>query len=112
MFSHGVTVTIERPGGTDRYGNTLPGTSHIVEGCAVAPRSSEERTDGQATVITGRSLYAPAGADITAGDAVVLNGAPQDDDERWQVNGDPAEWVNPFTGWSPGTAVALTRAEG
>lgn len=110
MFAHGITVTVERSGGTDRFGNALPGTSHSIAGCAVAPRSSEERTDGQATVISGRSLYLPAGSDITAHDVVVLNGAPQPGDERWQIEGEPAEWTNPFTGWSPGIVVALTRA--
>lgn len=110
MFSHGITVTVERSGGTDRFGNPLPGTSHTIEGCAVAPRSSEERTDGQATVIVGRSLFMPPGADVTAHDVVVLNGDPQPDDERWQVEGEPAVWENPYTGWSAGVVAPLTRA--
>ncbi len=106
-----VTVTVERSGGTDRYGNPFPGTSHTISGCAVTPRSSEERTDGQATVITGRSLYAPPGADLEPQDVVVLNPAPSDDDDRWQVDGEPADW-DWFDGSGAGLVAVLARAEG
>ncbi len=106
-----LTVTVERPGGTDRHGNPLPGTFHTVSGCTVTPRSSEERTDGQATVITGRSLFAPPGTDLEAQDVVVLSAAPREDDERWQVDGEPAAW-DWFDGNGAGVVAVLTRAEG
>lgn len=101
-----ITVTVERPGGTDRYGISLPGTSHTIDNCLVVPRGSEERTDGQATVITGQSLYTTSpGGDLASQDLVVLNGDPQDGDERWQVEGDPGAW-------GFGLEAVLTRAEG
>jgi len=101
-----VAVTVERSAGTDRYGNQLPGgTSHRIDGCLIAPRSSEERTDRQATVITGRSLYAPPGADLRSQDVVVFSASPQPSDPRWQVDGEPGDW-------GVGLEAVLTRVEG
>lgn len=105
MARNRITVTVERPGGSDRFGTPLPGTSHVVERCLVTPRSSDEKTDGRATVVTGMSLHGPPGADINAQDVIVLNKAPQPSDDRWQVAGEPGRW--PST-----TEVVLTRAEG
>jgi hypothetical protein len=108
---HGQTVTIVRqsPDGFDPYGDPLPGTQTrtAVAGCAVAPRYSTEPTDrGRRGVIVGLSVYAPAGTDILHTDHVEVDGV------AYLVEGIPAEWVSPFTGWAPGVEVALRRAEG
>lgn len=108
------TVTVERPGGTDRYGDSLPAATRTVAGCIFAPRSSAEgsalggRVLGTPnTVITGITGYLPADAAITATDVIV-----RPDGTRWQVEGEPGLWASPFTGWSPGLEVALVRVEG
>jgi len=109
MFPHAVTVTVKRPGGRDREGDALPGTTHTIGGCAVYPRTSTEQdpTGAAVTVITGRWLIVPFGSDVTSDDRIVLG-----DGTEWSVEGDPAPWQSPFTGWQPGTQVGLQRAKG
>lgn len=104
-------ATVERPGGTDRFGNPLPPATHTIVVNDMTPRGSEERTDGQATVITGYSLYCSPGVDIAAQDAVVFSDNPQPEDDRWQVEGEPAEWAW-MAGLPAGVVVLVTRAEG
>lgn len=104
-------ATVERPGGTDRFGNPLPPAVHQIVVNDATPRGSEERTDGQATVITGYSLYCPADVDVEAQDSVVLNADPQPEDERWRVEGEPARW-SWMSGLPAGVVVLVTRTEG
>jgi hypothetical protein len=111
MFTHGQTVTIlrESSSGVDAYGDPVTSITTRVEvtGCAVAPRMSTEPTErGRQGVIVGLSLYAPTGTDVRYTDRVEIDGAV------YLVDGIPAEWVSPFTGWAPGLEVALRRAEG
>ncbi len=103
MFAHGFTVTVERPGGTDRYGNPLPGATHTVDGCATAPAGSSEQTGAAATVEWDLDLLAPFDADIAAQDVVLLPGDP----ERYAVDGRPARFRSPFTSWEAGTLARL-----
>lgn len=105
-FDHGVTVTVHRTA-VDRYGDTSTTSSHTIDGCGIAHRSSAENTDRRDTVVTGLALLAPPGSDITATDVVELP-----DGTRWDVDGDPVAPASPFTGWAPGVRVALTRATG
>jgi len=107
---HGQTVTIvPGPPGTDAYGDPLPITriGGDITGCAVAPRYSSEPTErGRQGVIVGLTIYPPAGSDILFTDQVRVRGVLYD------IDGDPAEWENPFTGDTPGMEVALKRAVG
>lgn len=105
-FGHGVTVTVYRPT-KDRYGDVTSAASHTIDGCGIAPRSSSENTERRDTVVTGLTLLAPAGADLTATDEV---GLP--DGTRWQIDGDVSRPSSPFSGWTPGVRAALTRATG
>lgn len=105
-FQYGVTVTVLRPT-RDRYGDITGQSSHAIDGCGIAPRASTESTDRRDTVITGLTLMAPTGADLLATDLVQLP-----DGTRWEVDGDLSAPSSPFTGWSPGVHVALTRATG
>ncbi|HET7388430.1 MAG TPA: hypothetical protein VFJ19_17390 [Nocardioidaceae bacterium] len=111
MFAHGVTVTVERPGGTDRYGNPLPSTFHAVTGCAFAPRgeSDEDNADRRAEVITSLSMFAADGADLAPQDVVI---DPTPYTGKWQVEGDAAVWRNPYTGRTAGIAAVLKRVGG
>lgn len=107
-FPYGVTVTVERPGGTDQYGNPLPPADHTIDDCAVAQDSTLEMTDGRATTITVFSLYTTTpDADLEPQDVIVMP-----DGERWQVQGDAWSPVHPMTGWQPGTRVDVRKVEG
>lgn len=88
----GQTITVSRPGGTNRYGDPLPATEHTIPGCVVAPGSSEEHTDGADQVHALATVYAPIDADVTATDRLIMP-----DGTRWQVHGFPARYRSPFT---------------
>lgn len=115
-FPAGVTITIERdsPGGHDKYGDPISTetTTHTIEECAVAPRTSNELHDrARAGVIVGLTLFAPAGSDILRTDRVVI---PEDAPNagRYEIEGEPAAWQSPRSGRAFGIQVALRRAEG
>lgn len=111
MFPFGVSVTVERPGGTDPYGNPLPGSTRTIIGCAFAPRgdSDEDNADRRAEVITSLSMFAPFDADLQPQDVVI---DPTPYTGRWQVEGDSALWQNPFSGTKAGMAAVLKRVKG
>jgi hypothetical protein len=105
-FPHGVMVTLISTTVTDDgLGNTTETTVTYEWGpCAIAPRYANESTDPRvAPVVVGKTVYGPP-VDIDANDTVVIDG------EAWQVDGDPAAWSNPFTGWAPGIEVQVKRA--
>ncbi|MER5671156.1 hypothetical protein [Pseudonocardia alni] len=106
-FARGISVRVHRLAGVDRFGDRLPGTTHVVSGCALAPRTSSEDNPRGSTVIVGLTLYGPYGADIRAEDVVELEGG-----SRYEVVGEPGHWASPFTGWAPGCEVALERVTG
>jgi hypothetical protein len=112
LFAHGCTITVHRSGGTDRYGNPLPGTNHEVPGCAVAPSGSSEVTGGQATVLDKDTVYAPYDADVQPHDEIEIPPGQPLAPGRYQVEGTPARWKSPFTGREFGTVIQLTQAEG
>jgi len=111
MFNQGITVTVIRPT-RDRHGDRTAVATHTVDWCAFAPTNgtvggSQELVDRRATVITDNQLYAPMGADIRAADKVRMpNGT------TWNVDGDPGEWTNPWTGEQLGIVVPITRVTG
>lgn len=100
------------PGGTDQYGDPIPGSTERVPltGAVVAPRMSAAEGEfhdyARNTVIVGYTLYAPLGVDITPSDQVEIAG------QVFDVEGEPGPWVSPFSTWAPGQQVALRRAEG
>ena len=111
MFPHGSTITVVRssPGGVDQYGDPISGTTTttVIEGCAVAPRYSTEPSErGRNGVVVGLSVYAPTGSDILFSDTIIV------DSVDYRIEGQPASWANPFTGWAPGVEVALVRSTG
>jgi hypothetical protein len=106
-FDHGITVTIERPGGQTRHGDRLPPVTHEISGCAAYPRSTSEDNAIRDQVEDVWVLLAPYGADITETDVVVLPGG-----FRYEVDGAPGGFSSPFTGWQPGTQIVLRRVVG
>ena len=110
-LAFGTTVTILRaaPGGFDAYGDPIVSVTERtdIDGCGVAPRYSTEPTErGRQGVIIGLSVYAPSGSDIVSTDRLEIDGL------TYVVDGEPAEWINPFTGSRPGLEVAARRATG
>lgn len=92
----------------DAMGQEIPGpdTETPVVGCAVWPRTSDEREQSRAQVVTGLTLFVPVGADVRATDRFRVRG------EVYQVEGEPGFWSSPLTGHAVGTEVALTRVTG
>lgn len=82
-------------------------TELTITGCGFDPGGSFENTEARRDAITTQpTLYAPADADITANDRVQVRSLTYD------VQGHPALWRSPFTGWTPGIAVTLRLFEG
>lgn len=114
LFPSGETVTRQRAASAlDPYANESTGKSWenpdelAIPGCAFGPgASSEPVVDARTEVLTQPTLYAPFGSDITAADRLVIRG------RTWQVDGDPADYRNPFTGWEAGMVVKLKAVSG
>ena len=102
------TVTVVRPGGTDRYGDPLPAVEHDERFCVVAPRGalSSETTFQSDQIIVGWTVYAPPGADIRATDQLRVRGVLCD------VTGEPALWQQPGSHRADGLQVAAQRVSG
>lgn len=83
------TVTVIRAPKVDRLDPTPagPAPEHDIEGCAVLPRSTYEADKGW-TIVTGRQVIAPHGADILPSDQVMLDG----ETEIWDVDGEPGNY--------------------
>lgn len=115
-FRYTETITVRRPSSPAAIGargDPLPYTTFTVEGCVFAPHVttgenvSSEDTDRRDTVYTGLALYAPPDADIQPIDRIV-----RADGTLWEVMGEAADWMSPFTGWHPGRQLAVRRVTG
>jgi len=119
-FAVAFAVTVYRqPSGPqkNRWGEAVSAaTPHQVEGCAIYPAGSSELVEARDTISDTAMLLAPHGADIKATDEVFVpdNPAvpPPYRNTRWKVDGTPAGWQSPFTGWKPGTEIRLTKQAG
>lgn len=113
-FPHGETVVrLRGSASVDPYSGEATGTDWAapdrleVYGCAFDPGGSQEPLeDGRSVVITRPKVYAPADADILPGDRLEVRGV------EYEIEGDPAVWRSPFTGWEPGMVVNLERVTG
>jgi hypothetical protein len=113
LFPHGESVTFEAlsVGAEDAHGNPVDsyGSPVIVAGCAFDPGGTVESFEpGRDVVITSPRVFIPSESTVpvSSRDRVTVRGV------LYEVDGDPAVWVNPFTGWNPGRAVPLERAAG
>lgn len=110
---NGEPVTFLRPGTTtDPYSNqTVDDWSTAVavhdDEAAVEPIASEEPLqDGRQAVIVGFRLYFDHLITLDRLWRVELRG------ERYEIQGRPAEWRSPFTGWHAGTVVQIGMVGG
>ena len=114
LFPHGEPALFEHRvvGSEDSHGNPTEtfGTAVLVVGGAFVPGGSVESfTPGRDSVVTSPTYYIPGDAAkpvISPRDRVTIRGL------LFQVDGQPAEWVSPFTGWAPGIVVNLERVDG
>jgi hypothetical protein len=105
----GVTVTLARSAvtGRDQYGNDVRETTETqVGGCAFAPGSTSENTQGTDQVTTDAECYLPAGTAITPEDQIIYQGM------AYQVTGVPQSWSSPFTGLASPVRVKLRAVTG
>lgn len=87
-----VTLVRRQVTGRDAYGQDVYTPSETtVTGCAVLPASSGEQLGSADRIVTRYELYAPAGTDVDAVDAVVLA-----DGTRWEIDGEPERWPDAF----------------
>lgn len=114
MFPHGETVTrlratlIEDPYSDEETEPAWEFPSELaITGCGFNPGDSSEPVQtARGAVITKPEVYAPADADVLAGDRLVIRG------DTYDVSGRPQRWISPFTGWAPGIVISLDLVEG
>jgi hypothetical protein len=96
-FRGGVTVTYMTVtvAGQDERGNDVYATAEtVLPNCAFVPQQTSEATQGAEQVIGNAKIYInpPEGLVPTPLDYILYNG------KKYQVDGDSAQWVSPFTG--------------
>lgn len=93
--------------GEDEDGNDIWTPTEVATSGAFAPAGSTEINAGQATVITHDTLYLDEGEPVPG---------PHDKmrvrEVVREVEGVPAVYRSPFTGWRPGAVVRLTTVTG
>jgi hypothetical protein len=106
-FANPITVLVCRRA-VDAFGDGTAAATFAVTGCATAQQAAEEKSgDFRQDSTTRLRLMAPAGADLRAGDEIVLPTG-----ERFRIDGSPSVPVSPFTGWRPGIVADLERVTG
>lgn len=112
VFHYGETVQLWPYVGAndDGMGNTVPswGDPVSIPGCAVAPGGTSEPRNGLSErVVESPQLFYPNNFPVHPRDRIE-RGA-----ETYEVEGFPADWRQPQTGWVPGLLVVpLKRIEG
>lgn len=85
------TVMRIRPGTKTVRGSSVPDwentTTAIITGCSVQPASTSLSQDGRVLgLFDGLTVYAPANADVQAGDHISYGG------QIYAINGEPRRW--------------------
>ena len=115
MFAYGETVTFLAPSTVeDEYGNTVqswdtPTTALTKDHAGVEPRPAptESYNEDRNAVTNGFTLYWQGDVfDVNPQWRAVVRG------ETWQVLGEEARWVSPFSNWQAGTVVQVGRIDG
>lgn len=104
------TVSRKRPGEKTERGSVIPDWSTAsalsITGCHIQPASTSLTQDGRIEgLFEGMTLYAPATADIKAGDHVVFN------NNEYAINGEVKAWPSP-TGQLAHLVINLVRWSG
>lgn len=104
------TISRKRPGTKTERGSTIPDWSKTsdltITGCHVQPASTSLTQDGRiGGLFEGMTLYAPATADIKAGDHIIYNS------NEYAINGEVKDWPSP-TGQLAHLVINLVRWSG
>lgn len=105
-FPYGTVITVKSVTTTeDTHGDSSESVASTSWGpCAVAPRfSTVTPGTNTAPVVVGLTVYGPTRA-LDADDRLVIDGL------EYRMDGEPAVWESPFTGWAPGMEVPVKRA--
>lgn len=107
-FPHGQIVTLVRrvKSGRDPFGNDVWSETRTDVRGVYSPGGSTEIVQGQDLVISQPTVALPPRVDLTAVDAVEVNG------DVYEVEGSPSAPQSPFTSWQPGVIVKLRRVTG
>ncbi|RTE48824.1 hypothetical protein [Actinobaculum sp. 352] len=89
------SVTRVTGAGRDVRGNKTPGVKSAVDGCLLAPNTTEEERSLSDVTTTRATLYAPVDSTWATGDQVITP-AESVLPGRWDVDGDPIRWP---AGW-------------
>ena len=106
IFGFPETFTIHTRGvtGQDSDGNDVYGDTDATTTGAFAPEGSTELIQGEDVTLTHPTLYLSDGAPVPkATDEVTVRGT------RYQIDGVPQVFHNPFTGAEPGPVVRLLK---
>lgn len=110
----GETITRQRAtatanvysGVSDGLSWTSP-TEATITGVAVAPAGTSEPLEvGRASVDSDLTLYLPHNADVRPNDRVIVRGI------TYEVQGERADWANPYTTNAPGSVVQVRKVAG
>lgn len=106
-FGKTVTLVGRVKTSTDSDGNdVLTSTLTTLERCPFWWGTTTEQTQARDTVTSDATVILPVDTDVSAVDAVTVDG------QTFQVDGVPMPWESPFTGWEPGIEVRLRRVTG
>lgn len=113
-FAH--TVPCSRPAVAariDDFGNEIaPAVAEIEFSAAFVPAYSAGGTqivDGvlREMTVTKPTLFAESHPAVKSGDRLMVDGEP-----GWEVDGDPAVYTHPWSGWQPPMVIELRRSVG
>lgn len=104
----GETVTLLVTGTEkDAENNDRPLTTPVdVPGCVVYPRGSTEVLTSEDLVTDQLTVLLPAGTVVKPTDKMTVRG------DDYTVDGTSFAWQSPFTTWSPGVEVNVTKVTG
>jgi hypothetical protein len=100
-FGRDVSLVRRSKSGTDAYGNDAFTTTSTVVSWCLRPRRFHRADPGPERAHHPADPVPAPGTDVSSVDAVDIDG------DRFEVDGSPNDWVNPFTGWNPGVEVRL-----
>lgn len=110
MFAHGESVTRLRAPAGDGIHDDFDWSAAVstpLGGWAVDDTASTASVEpGREPVVSDFVLYRQEPADVASTDRLVVRG------KTCEVQGNPSELVNPFTGWRPGQVVRAKIVEG
>lgn len=83
------TVTVERGGGLDRFGQPKPATTHDIERCLIGEATTEEADQFSEVAQLDAILSGPVAADLTNTDIVRSPASAFAPARTWRVAGHP-----------------------